>query len=111
MTGSTSVARQASDRSLVAGGAYRMVRISATGLAARKDDHRRRGCRENRRMAAREVPAIHALGGGFARSFGARCEKAPGGRGGTDRGIDVDAGTRQGAVDRAVVVEYGMSIR
>ncbi len=79
MTGSTSVARQASDRSLVAGGAYRMVRISATGLAARKDDHRRRGCRENRRMAAREVPAIHALGGGFARSFGARCEKAPGG--------------------------------
>ncbi|MBQ0971267.1 Asp23/Gls24 family envelope stress response protein [Streptomyces griseoincarnatus] len=61
-------------------------------------------------MAAREIPEIHNLGGGMARAFGAVKERVPGS--GTDitRGVSVEVGERQAAVDLDVVVEYGASI-
>ncbi|MET8081328.1 Asp23/Gls24 family envelope stress response protein [Streptomyces sp. NPDC005303] len=64
-------------------------------------------------MAAREVPGIHNLGGGMARAFGAMRERVPGGGGaggGVTRGVKVEVGERQAAVDLNVVVEYGVSI-
>ncbi|MFD9395967.1 Asp23/Gls24 family envelope stress response protein [Streptomyces sp. NPDC060000] len=63
-------------------------------------------------MAAREVPGIHNLGGGMARAFGAMRERVPGGGsgGGVTRGVKVEVGERQAAVDLNIVVEYGASI-
>ncbi|MFF3847212.1 Asp23/Gls24 family envelope stress response protein [Streptomyces sp. NPDC002328] len=61
-------------------------------------------------MAAREVPGIHNLGGGMARAFGAVRERVPGGGSGVTRGVKVEVGERQAAVDLDVVVEYGVSI-
>ncbi|CAM5715052.1 Asp23/Gls24 family envelope stress response protein [Streptomyces aurantiogriseus] len=60
-------------------------------------------------MAAREVPGIHNLGGGMARAFGAMRERVPG-SGGVTRGVKVEVGERQTAIDLNVVVEYGVSI-
>lgn len=61
-------------------------------------------------MAAREVPGIHNLGAGMARAFGAMRERVPGGGGGITRGVKVEVGEKQAAVDLDVVVEYGASI-
>ncbi|GAB3179973.1 Asp23/Gls24 family envelope stress response protein [Streptomyces incanus] len=61
-------------------------------------------------MAAREVPGIYNLGAGMARAFGAMRERVPGGGGGVTRGVKVEVGERQAAVDLDVVVEYGVSI-
>lgn len=61
-------------------------------------------------MAAREIPEIHNLGGGMARAFGAVRERVPGGGAGITRGVSVEVGERQAAVDLDVVVEYGASI-
>ncbi|KUN34555.1 Asp23/Gls24 family envelope stress response protein [Streptomyces longwoodensis] len=61
-------------------------------------------------MAAREVPGIHTLGAGMARAFGAVRERVPGSGGGVTRGVKVEVGERQAAVDLDVVVEYGVSI-
>jgi uncharacterized alkaline shock family protein YloU len=61
-------------------------------------------------MAAREVPGIHNLGGSMARAFGAMRERVPGGGSGVTRGVKVEVGERQAAVDLNIVVEYGVSI-
>ncbi|MEU3528562.1 Asp23/Gls24 family envelope stress response protein [Streptomyces sp. NPDC038707] len=63
-------------------------------------------------MAAREVPGIHSLGAGMARAFGAVRDRVPGtgGGAGVTRGVKVEVGERQAAVDLDVVVEYGVSI-
>lgn len=65
-------------------------------------------------MAAREVPGIYNLGAGMARAFGAMRERVPGAGGGgggaVTRGVKVEVGERQAAVDLDVVVEYGVSI-
>jgi uncharacterized alkaline shock family protein YloU len=63
-------------------------------------------------LAAREVPGIHSLGAGMARAFGAMRERVPGGGGGggVTRGVKVEVGERQAAVDLDVVVDYGVSI-
>ncbi|WP_141313853.1 Asp23/Gls24 family envelope stress response protein [Streptomyces spinoverrucosus] len=61
-------------------------------------------------MAAREVPGIHALGGGLARTMGAMRERVPGRRAGVTTGVKVEVGERQSAVDLDVVVEYGVAI-
>ncbi|MGP3998866.1 Asp23/Gls24 family envelope stress response protein [Streptomyces sp. 8N706] len=61
-------------------------------------------------MAAREVPGIHNLGAGMARALGAVRDRAPGGRSGVTRGVKVEVGERQAAVDLDIVVEYGVSI-
>ncbi|MEU6012347.1 Asp23/Gls24 family envelope stress response protein [Streptomyces sp. NPDC047453] len=61
-------------------------------------------------MAAREVPGIYNLGAGMARAFGAMRERVPGAGGSVTRGVKVEVGERQAAVDLDVVVEYGVSI-
>ncbi|WP_380280296.1 Asp23/Gls24 family envelope stress response protein [Kitasatospora purpeofusca] len=61
-------------------------------------------------MAAREISGIHALGSGFARTFGAMRDRVPGGRGSVGRGIKAEVGEKQTAIDIALVVEYGVVI-
>ncbi|WP_329108276.1 Asp23/Gls24 family envelope stress response protein [Streptomyces sp. NBC_01439] len=61
-------------------------------------------------MATREVPGIHSLGSGMARKVGAVTDKVPGGRPSVTRGVKVEVGERQAAIDLDVVVEYGASI-
>ncbi|WP_373558713.1 Asp23/Gls24 family envelope stress response protein [Streptomyces sp. WZ.A104] len=61
-------------------------------------------------MAAREVPGIHALGGGMARTMGAVRDMVPGGGTSVTRGVKVEVGERQSAIDLSLVVEYGYAI-
>ncbi|MCY0962432.1 Asp23/Gls24 family envelope stress response protein [Streptomyces sp. H27-H5] len=61
-------------------------------------------------MATREVPGIHSLGSGMARTLGAVTDKVPGGKPSVSRGVKVEVGERQAAVDLDVVVEYGVAI-
>ncbi len=61
-------------------------------------------------MATREVPGIHSLGSGMARTLGAVTDKVPGGRPSVSRGVKVEVGERQAAIDLDVVVEYGFAI-
>lgn len=61
-------------------------------------------------MAAREVPGVHSLGAGAARTLGAVRDRVPGGRPSVTRGVSVEVGERQAAVDLDVVVEYGVPI-
>ncbi|MFJ9643716.1 Asp23/Gls24 family envelope stress response protein [Streptomyces sp. NPDC004244] len=61
-------------------------------------------------MATREVPGIHSLGSGVARTLGAVTDKVSGGRPSVARGVKVEVGERQAAIDLDVVVEYGLSI-
>ncbi|MEU9237218.1 Asp23/Gls24 family envelope stress response protein [Streptomyces subrutilus] len=61
-------------------------------------------------MAAREVAGIHSLGSGMSRTLGAVTDKVPGGRPSVSRGVKVEVGERQAAVDLDVVVEYGVPI-
>ncbi|MFE9813117.1 Asp23/Gls24 family envelope stress response protein [Streptomyces sp. NPDC005548] len=61
-------------------------------------------------VAAREVPGIHTLGAGMTRSLGAMRDKAPGGGTKVTRGVKVEVGEKQTAVDLDVVVEYGAPI-
>lgn len=62
-------------------------------------------------IAAREVPGIHALGGGFTRTMGAVRDRVPGGHANAGRGVNAEVGEKQTAIDLQVVVEYGVSIR
>ncbi|AZP19410.1 Asp23/Gls24 family envelope stress response protein [Streptomyces aquilus] len=61
-------------------------------------------------IAAREVPGIHALGGGFTRTMGAMRDRVPGGHASAGRGVKVEVGEKQTAIDLQVVVAYGVSI-
>ncbi|MFD5000799.1 Asp23/Gls24 family envelope stress response protein [Streptomyces buecherae] len=61
-------------------------------------------------MAAREVSGVHALGGGLARTLGAVRDRVPGGRPNVARGVKVEVGERQTAIDLDIVVEYGVPI-
>ncbi|MDW4910317.1 Asp23/Gls24 family envelope stress response protein [Streptomyces sp. ADMS] len=61
-------------------------------------------------IAARETPGIHALGGGFTRTMGAMRDRVPGGQPSAGRGVKVEVGEKQTAIDLQVVVEYGVSI-
>ncbi|MGW3245577.1 Asp23/Gls24 family envelope stress response protein [Streptomyces sp. NPDC001070] len=61
--------------------------------------------------AAREVPGIHNLGAGMARAMGAMRERVPGGgTSGVTRGVKVEVGESQAALDLDVVVDYGYAI-
>ncbi|WP_121748500.1 Asp23/Gls24 family envelope stress response protein [Streptomyces sp. E2N166] len=63
-------------------------------------------------MAAREVSGVHALGSGAARARGSMRERVPGagsGRSAT-RGVGVEVGELQAAVDLEIVVDYGIPI-
>ncbi|WP_328778674.1 Asp23/Gls24 family envelope stress response protein [Streptomyces canus] len=61
-------------------------------------------------IAAREVPGIHALGGGFVRTMGTMRDRVPGGHTSAGRGVKVEVGEKQTAIDLQVVVEHGVSI-
>ncbi|MFI9727974.1 Asp23/Gls24 family envelope stress response protein [Streptomyces sp. NPDC052092] len=63
-------------------------------------------------MAARDVPGVHDLGSGFARSMGSVRERMPGAGSGKSvtRGVDVEVGELQAAIELGIVVEYGFSI-
>ncbi|MET7981758.1 Asp23/Gls24 family envelope stress response protein [Streptomyces sp. NPDC005281] len=60
--------------------------------------------------AAREVAGIHGLGSGMTRALGSVRDRVPAGRPGLTRGVSVEVGERQTAVDLDVVVEYGYPI-
>ncbi|MBK3647237.1 Asp23/Gls24 family envelope stress response protein [Streptomyces sp. MBT33] len=63
-------------------------------------------------MAARDVPGVYALGSGFARSMGSMRERMPGAGSGKSatRGVSVEVGELQAAIDLELVVDYGVSI-
>ncbi|GAA2050439.1 Asp23/Gls24 family envelope stress response protein [Leifsonia soli] len=60
-------------------------------------------------IAAREVPGVHALGGGAARALGALREAINA----TDhgQGISVEVGEKQVAADVTIVAEYPVSLQ
>ncbi|AJT69012.1 Asp23/Gls24 family envelope stress response protein [Streptomyces chattanoogensis] len=58
-------------------------------------------------LAAEEVPGVHALGSGLARSVGALRKRVPGGPSTTVHGVKVEVGEKQAAVDLDLIVEYG----
>lgn len=63
-------------------------------------------------MAAREVRGVHQMGGGAARAFDAVRERIPGSTStnAAARGVSVEVGQTQTAIDINLVVEYGISI-
>lgn len=63
-------------------------------------------------MAARDVLGVYALGGGFARSMGSMRERMPGAGSGKSatRGVSVEVGELQAAIDLEIVVDYGVAI-
>ncbi|MFE5327925.1 Asp23/Gls24 family envelope stress response protein [Embleya sp. NPDC056575] len=61
-------------------------------------------------LAAREIPGVYALGSGVSRAFAAMRKAVPGGRPDVARGVSVEVGEKQCAVDLSLVVEYGAPI-
>jgi uncharacterized alkaline shock family protein YloU len=63
-------------------------------------------------LSCREVSGVHDMGGGVSRTFGAIKEKLPIGSNDPSptRGVSVEVGERQAAVDLDIVVEYGAAI-
>ncbi|MUL39924.1 Asp23/Gls24 family envelope stress response protein [Streptomonospora sp. PA3] len=63
-------------------------------------------------MAAREVGGVYRMGSGSARALGAVRDRVTGGSStsGAARGVTVEVGERQAAVDIDLVVEYGVAI-
>ena len=61
-------------------------------------------------LAAREIPGVAGFGGSASRAFGAITERIPGGRSTSNRGVSVEVGETQAAIDLTIVVEYGVAI-
>ncbi|MEJ8668772.1 Asp23/Gls24 family envelope stress response protein [Streptomyces sp. NBC_01017] len=62
-------------------------------------------------MAARDVDGVHAMGSGMSRTFGAVRDRVPGGTTkSVSRGVKVEVGEVQAALDLEIVVVYGVSI-
>jgi uncharacterized alkaline shock family protein YloU len=61
-------------------------------------------------VAAREIPGVYDMGGGLSRTIGAVRDRVPGGRPNVGRGVKVEVGEKQTAIDLDLVVEYGVSI-
>ncbi|MFD5029132.1 Asp23/Gls24 family envelope stress response protein [Streptomyces sp. NPDC058220] len=61
-------------------------------------------------MAARDIPGVYDMGGGLSRTMGAVRDRVPGGRSNAGRGVKVEVGERQTAIDLDLVVEYGVPI-
>ncbi|MFF3245885.1 Asp23/Gls24 family envelope stress response protein [Streptomyces sp. NPDC002870] len=61
-------------------------------------------------MAARDVVGVHAMGSGVSRAFGAARERVPGTTKSVSRGVKVEVGERQTAIDLEIVIDYGVSI-
>ncbi|MDT0331104.1 Asp23/Gls24 family envelope stress response protein [Nocardiopsis lambiniae] len=64
-------------------------------------------------MAAREIGGVYAMGGGAARAMGVVRDAMTGGGDASSaaRGVSVEVGERQAAVDIDLVVEYGTAIQ
>jgi len=60
-------------------------------------------------LAARDVLGVHAMGSGLSRTFGAVRDRVPGSKSVT-RGVKVEVGEVQTALDLEIVVDYGVSI-
>jgi uncharacterized alkaline shock family protein YloU len=60
-------------------------------------------------LAAREVPGVHALGGGAARAIGSVTQRVGLGDLRT-QGVSVESGEKEAAVDLTLVIDYGESI-
>ncbi|MGQ4480181.1 Asp23/Gls24 family envelope stress response protein [Streptomyces sp. SAS_276] len=61
-------------------------------------------------IAAREIPGVYDMGGSLSRTIGAVRDRVPGGRPNVGRGVKVEVGERQTAVDVDLVMEYGTPI-
>ncbi|MFC9617447.1 Asp23/Gls24 family envelope stress response protein [Streptomyces sp. NPDC056938] len=61
-------------------------------------------------IAARGAPGIYALGGGGTRTMGSVRGMVPGGRTSATRGVNVEVGECQTAIDLTLVTEYSLSI-
>ncbi|GAA0582007.1 Asp23/Gls24 family envelope stress response protein [Kribbella sandramycini] len=61
-------------------------------------------------IATREIPGVHALGGGAARAVGLLRERIPGSKTNLSQGVSVEVGEKQAAVDIELVAEYGVGI-
>lgn len=61
-------------------------------------------------MAAREVDGVYEMGAGMTRALGAVRDRVPGGGRPVTRGVRVEVGEVQTAIDLDVVVEYGVPI-
>jgi uncharacterized alkaline shock family protein YloU len=63
-------------------------------------------------LAAREIPGVHDLGKGFARTMGGLRARVPGQHSEDQmtQGVRVEVGERQAAVDLDIVTYYGQSI-
>jgi uncharacterized alkaline shock family protein YloU len=61
-------------------------------------------------LAARDVIGVYAMGGGLARTFGAVRDRVPGTARPAARGVKVEVGEVQTALDLELVVEYGFAI-
>ncbi len=60
-------------------------------------------------IAAREVPGVHAMGGGAARAIGSMTSRVGFGDE-RSQGVSVEVGEREAAVDLMVTIDYGESI-
>ncbi|MDQ0841950.1 MULTISPECIES: Asp23/Gls24 family envelope stress response protein [unclassified Streptomyces] len=64
-------------------------------------------------LAAKDVLGVHAMGGGFSRTFGAVRDRVQPGGGKTSnvaRGVKAEVGEVQTAIDLEIVIDYGVSI-
>jgi uncharacterized alkaline shock family protein YloU len=61
-------------------------------------------------VATREVAGVHDLGTGGSRAVGSIRQRIPGSSSNVARGVSVEVGQRQAAVDLDIVVDYGVSI-
>ncbi|MBS2532655.1 Asp23/Gls24 family envelope stress response protein [Catenulispora sp. NF23] len=64
-------------------------------------------------LAAREVPGVHALGGGISRTLATARDRVTGSgakAAGLTGGVKVEVGQLQAAVDLQLIVEYGVVI-
>jgi uncharacterized alkaline shock family protein YloU len=63
-------------------------------------------------VSCREVAGVHDMGAGMSRTFGVLKEKMPIGSSepSPSRGVSVEVGERQAAVDLDIVIEYGAAI-
>lgn len=62
-------------------------------------------------IATREIAGVHDMGSGAARAVGALRDRLPGAtRTNVSRGVAVEVGERQAAIDIDIVCEYGVRI-
>ncbi|CAM3338420.1 Asp23/Gls24 family envelope stress response protein [Stackebrandtia soli] len=61
-------------------------------------------------MAAREIPGVHSMGSGSSRRMGQLRALVPGSNESLSRGVAVEVGEKEAAIDMDVVTWYGQSI-